>query len=345
MKKSNLFTTSSQKLLHFLFSRKEWQSQKGKNQLNELRLLYQSFSNLPLEEISFIDDISKSKVSNNKDIIISEFASDKINKEAVILNDKHSFVLNIKNINISINIFSKENEKLDTFVSIIKEYIQFIISLISDTTKNQIIINYYLLNINKNLHSKIPDEGNVNSGSCLNKNNQVSVINIWRKEEVFKVTIHELIHAFSFDNHGEDTEDIISHYTEKYNIVRGVINTNEAYTELWANLINCYLVSKKLGGDEETFYDLVLLEKLFCMFQCHKIIYHTKMDDKNKIDINKRTNVLSYYIIRSELYERLSEFLEYCRKYNTNYLHLENTKTWLVFLRKNTKINIESCCC
>ena len=47
------------------------------------------------------------------------------------------------------------------------------------------------------------DKKNVNSGSCL-KTDPV-IITIYRKEELIKVVIHELIHAFDYDNF-EDNE-------------------------------------------------------------------------------------------------------------------------------------------
>ena len=40
------------------------------------------------------------------------------------------------------------------------------------------------------------------------------------------------------------------------------------------------------------------------------------------IDINQHTNVLAYYIIRCELSQQLPIFLEYCRKYNKNYISI-----------------------
>ena len=73
---------------------------------------------------------------------------------------------------------------------------------------------------------------------------------IWRKEEIIKVTIHELFHLFNCDSKTIDTQSIIKLYQERYNINSTVINTFEAYTEIWANIINCFLLS---GGDYKDF--------------------------------------------------------------------------------------------
>ena len=55
-------------------------------------------------------------------------------------------------------------------------------------------------------------------------------------------------------------------------------------------------------------------------------------------DINQKTNVLSYFIIRYELYERLNTFLKFCNTINDNYITIKDQMKWLNFLKKNKKI-------
>ena len=51
------------------------------------------------------------------------------------------------------------------------------------------------------------------------------------------------------------------------------------------------------------------------------------MNDKikkgKKIDINKDTNVISYYVITAEIINNLKQFINFCKK-NKNYFFLEN---------------------
>ena len=134
-----------------------------------------------------------------------------------------------------------------------------------------------------------------------------------------------MIHALELDYY-KDNIQIINYYQKKYNISSEIINTNEAYTEIWANIINCYLISQKTGRNQyNLFLILIALEKEFAIFQAHKVFYLTKLNEK-KIDINKHTNVLAYYIIRSEIYNRLSPFLKFCNKHNDNYIKLREEK-------------------
>ena len=172
----------------------------------------------------------------------------------------------------------------------------------------------------------------INSGSCLR--GDTTVITIYRKEEVMKVVIHELIHAFQYDDF-VDTPQIIKHYQKKYNISSQEINTNEAYTEIWANIINCYLISQKVKRSQyNLFLVLIALEKVFVEFQTNKVIFLTNLQ-KQKIDINKDTNVLSYFIIRNELYLRLNAFLKFCKTKNKDYIKLTQKEKWFEFIKKN----------
>ena len=69
-------------------------------------------------------------------------------------------------------------------------------------------------------------------------------------------------------------------------------------------------------------------------------IYQKKIKKINtkKIDINRNTNVLSYFIIRCELYNRLNEFIKFCRLHNQNYVKMTQENKWFQFIKKNKKI-------
>ena len=62
------------------------------------------------------------------------------------------------------------------------------------------------------------------------------------------------------------------------------------------------------------------------------------MNEKNKVDINKETNVLSYFIIRNEIYERIVPFLKFCKTKNKDYIKLSQEKEWSEFIKKNGRI-------
>lgn len=319
-----IFTEDSQKLIE-KFKKKVFKT-------DELQKLYEFLDNYPVNNL--IEYSKEEYEIFNETKIQSEFVSEKIIKHGKKFNKK--IVINLKNnkINVTVSIYHKLKNDQTKLIKIISQYIQYIVSL-SNTNRN-ININIYLTGFKKYSKNGIPDKDSINSGSCLN-NGSNSEINIWRKEELLKVMVHELIHALCFDRYS-DNENIINHYKSIYNLSSNVINTGEAYTEIWANILNCYLISKIYNKGEEYFYRLMGIEKDFCLFQAHKIFYLTGIN-KKKIDVNKYSNVLSYYIIRMELYNNIDGFLKFCRLKNINYIQIIHPLDYLIFLKNNSEIN------
>ena len=68
---------------------------------------------------------------------------------------------------------------------------------------------------------------------------------------------------------------------------------------------------------------------------------HTNMT-KQLIDSNKHTNVLAYYIIRCELFQKLPTFLKYCRGKNKDYIKIKNKSHWNSFLQQTTRLTTKS---
>lgn len=249
--------------------------------------------------------------------------------------EKTTYSFTINALNVTINIFSKKNEV--KLVYKLSQILNFVYCL-SNVYIKYLTIDIYLIDKKKNITSSlnILGQDEINSGYCIL--GKTPKIIIYRSEELIKVFIHELIHAFQYDNY-EDSDNIIKHYNKKYNLICDHINTNEAYTELWANLINCYLISK-YGGRESynLFLILIELEKEFSLFQAQKVIYLTNTNGKIPINVNKETNVLSYFIIRCELFKELNLFLKFCKNNNTNYIKLKNENEFFSHLKKNQNV-------
>ena len=322
------FTDDSIQLRNYLFSKIE------NKDTPELNKLYNKLNNLKLYDIT-IEKVPFIVSNNNKEIQHNKYIQEEVKLEINKLKENISFILKINNSKIQVNVYYN-NEDLYVFICHLINYIQYIFSLVDQKNK-PIIINYYLLDKKKIIKSNIPNNNEINSGSCTTKDDSI-IINIWRKEEILKVTLHELIHALKLDRYN-DTNDIINHYRIRYNVSSYVMNTHEAYTELWANLLNCYFISQKTTHNNKgLFIKLVLFEKCFSDFQANKIFFHTNLDKKEIININKNTNVLAYFIIRNELYNRLPLFLDFCFKNNDNYIKLKNKEKWLQFLKENKKL-------
>ena len=121
----------------------------------------------------------------------------------------------------------------------------------------------------------------INSGSTttyFNSNNN-GVICIWRKEEILKVLIHEIIHSFKLDKHYPFPE--------------------EAHTELKALLINIYLelLERKIPLTNKNINKLIKYEKMFGVEQTQKI---------NKCK-NHNTNIHHYINEKSRLLHNMNK--------------------------------------
>ena len=292
----------------------------------ELNKLYDFFKN------NNILQYKDNPLSLSKELFTSDYelvyASENITKKIQNYDIKYSFTMEFNHSLVSVNIYSEKKILNTNFLYELKKYIQFVISI--HPVNVNITINYHLSDEKKMVKNGILTKKEVNSGSCMVKDSE-SIINIWRKEEILKVTIHELIHALRYDSYN-DNKDVIQHFTSKYDTNSTKINTHEAYTEIWANLINCFLISQSYnGGNKKMFRELVSIEKFYSIFQAQKVMFHSIT--KNGLDIDKNTNITAYFLIRAELYQRLNEFLKFCRLENLDYVKIKNTEKWLVFLQ------------
>lgn len=285
-------------------------------------------------------------ISKNKQMSSSfkhsqtNFMAKTIFQELQSLVYKLSETFKIGNFTVTLHIYSNKDESF--FLDQMKYVIRFILSLFKESTTKSITINYYLIDEKKMVPKKqtLLNHEHINSGMCSYITGKCD-IHIWRKEEILKVTIHELLHGL----HSvilTDTPKLISMYQSKYNISSKEININETYTEIWANILNCLLISFTFKTNVYKYFTMLLAaEKLFCSYQTNTIKQSTQLGNK-LIDINQHTNVLAYYIIRCELFQQLPIFLEYCRKYNKNYISIkkEFIKQWQQFFQKQQQQTI-----
>ena len=290
-----------------------------------LKKLYDYFNN----NYSDKDVVYKiDKISNNNSIT-NKYISEKIKKTIDKFKNTDRVLSIINNKNVTINFYHNE-KNLDIAIPVILKYIQFMYN-ISNYSKD-IIINYYLTENDKKIsegRNKILTPDNVNTGSS-----SIDHIDIWRKEELLKTTIHELIHHMDLD-YRDESDIIIKKYREKYLINSIEINSFEAYTDFWAIFINIFLCSKILNNPYKFFIKAVYLEKFFINFQSQKVLYISRIDNKKIIDINKYSNILAYYIIKNELFNNLNSSLE-IMDYN---IRMNDLNKYYDYLYKLPKIN------
>ena len=267
-----------------------------------------------------------------------QFIDEHLKKDIIKLFNCKEVVFKAGPTTFTINIHYK-NESLDLFIDILMYCLSFV-SMLSTHHKKNIRMNYYLLDSRRVLDDDfIFDKEEVNGGACSSIDSACD-ITVWRKEEIIKVSIHELIHCLGYD-YRNDNSEIIQHYQQKYGIMSPKMNTFEAYTEIYAELLHCYLLSRfcKQVYEKINQYDLFVsnvgIEIEFSKLQSSKVI---TLLEKNK-DVNKETNVTAYYLIKTELFRDIQNFLQFCLQSNKDIIKLTDVSKYFDYLKKLKKIN------
>jgi len=296
-----------------------------------LQVLYDHLQQFEPEFVKMSDKTTKKKISLNS-LSHEQFIDEHLKKDITKLTACRMIVFKTAGSTFTLEIHYK-NESLDKFINLLMFMLSFVHMLGPHKVRN-IHMKYYLLDVKRVFDGDtFFDKEEVNGGSCWSGPDECS-ITVWRKEEILKVSIHELIHGLHYD-YKQDTSEIIQHYRQKYGISSPKMNTFEAYTEIWAELLHCYLLSKL--SDKHS-YDLfssnVGIEIEFSKLQANKVL---SLLEKNK-DVNKQTNVTSYYLIKVELWLHLQEFLQYCLRFNKDMIKLTDKERFLDHLKKLPKL-------
>jgi len=169
-------------------------------------------------------------------------------------------------------------------------------------------------------------------------------INIFREEEWFKVFIHESFHCLGFDfSHlPELCSQSVTRMMELFH-VKSEVNLFETWCEMWGELFNIiiYVVLnasplKSPGSIMKKIYNYLKYEQIFSLFQCVKVLQHQHLTYRDIItnsnyDLYKeKTNVLSYYIIKSIMMFHIADFFDFV---------VHNNQSSLVFVQSLENIH------
>ena len=215
-------------------------------------------------------------------------------------------------------------------------------------------------------HEKILPTSNAHTLNELNVNTAFtttcpidSEIIVYRKEEWFKVFIHETFHNFGLDFSMMDNEIVTKEIISIFK-VKSHVNGYEAYAEFWAEIINilfCCMHTSKNKKDSNEILSMmeryINLERAHSLFQLTKTLdfmglsYNELYSNTNKSSLRREklykenTNVLSYYIIKSVLLTNYQGFLHLCsvtNKYIFDFTKTnENLLTFCKFIERNYK--------
>ena len=257
---------------------------------------------------------------SNMHLLFSKYMPSNIKKEIT----KNKIIINYRFCNMNINFIC--NNSQNNYNEYILKILNVIYFLSNYTSKNKsITINLCLTNNKKIINNYIQEPENINSGLCMNNE-----ILIFRKEEWFKVLIHELIHCFKLDFSFMNTNNFEKKIKKEFNLKNVDLNLFECYTEFWANIINiCFYVLRNYKMNLiSKINDFIKLETLYSILIMNNILIKQDMlysDFFIKNDYRENTNVFCYYILKSIMLYNKNIFLEWCNT-NKNILIFNNFK-------------------
>ena len=186
-------------------------------------------------------------------------------------------------------------------------------------------------------------ENNVNTGAtyrCIKTNEII----IFRKEEWFKVLLHETIHAYGldFNSNTQMKDDVKNLFPIKSDFL-----LEEAYVEFWARVMNaayiCYRSVKSFNTFCKTLDIMLQYERMYAIHQCNKVLHFMGLGYKDLYSdsehlkrtlYNEKTNVFPYYILTAILFNRYWDFLSWCNNAGTLYIKYNST---INIEKKNTQ--------
>jgi hypothetical protein len=284
------------------------------------------------EEI-FQNNIKIQTLNKNSEYYLenNKFTSDNI-KNKILKDLKYGYKFTFKNNNIIY--FCKKNINNNVKIpNIIIHMYQIIILLkkIFNKTEYEQNIIYFETNEKKKFPKKniVLGPNEVNSGLTfldIESNDKNGNIILYRKEEVLKVLIHELIHSNLIDSKiifSKKTNEFSNLFCVNYKIL-----LNEAFTESLTTIINIFYINIVTNLKKKDLNIMFQNEIKYSNYICNKIMNFYNIENisnilkKNNICINnfpQKTNVFSYYILKNILLTNYILFSEILNKYTHEY--------------------------
>ena len=219
--------------------------------------------------------------------------------------------------NFTLWLYIPIGEKSGPDIELVDVVINFVQKLADSKAKVNLIVFYGSQKKYLTTEDLITPE-NMNSGSTFPGH----VITIWRKEEFFKVLMHELVHYYGLDfiNHPRILGELSEH-RDKILTVNCYDYVNETYTELLGLTLHTIMYSQVYGLS----FDYIMnYELLFTLFQIAKMIKFfggTEVDSLYEITFNQTTSMCSYIICKGMFLANYHDVLHF---WNTNGLKITN---------------------
>jgi len=297
------------------------------------------------------------------DSSIITYISNNLNNCKII---SYENIIDNKKFVLEFIVYDKINiNNLDKIVKNMLIFLQILIKIsnnsnneINECSKDGISITFFLTPFLKKLNitetetetktKETLGAKNVNSGFnyiCLNSGS----IFIYRKEDFFKVFVHESVHGYGIDralhidfSKNENYNKFLKLFAFA-NIHTTNVGINEAITEFWTSLlylcINSYQDSKNLSSFISNFERLYKLELVHALYQISKILHYNNLTYNSFIKnsnskYRENSHIFSYFIVKTMM------LLNHEHMLNSQVFDLNNIFK-LEHIKNNSFINIK----
>ena len=252
---------------------------------------------------------------------------------------------------------SGDFERYESYSIMVMTWLKMAFMYSRGSCSKELTIYIYAIDDKKYLPEKqmnILSPNNCNSAvttSCMEK----TEIIVYRREEWFKVLIHESFHSLGLDFAMYST-DIFKDKIEAIFPLKN-LDITESYAEFWATIINCLFCSFNLLDRKSNFEKFMLynsffiqFEQIYSLLQMVKIlnfmgIEYKSLYQKDPISVSirkylykEKTNVFAYYILKCLLLFHCNDFLHWCSKNNVHIFRFnrtpDNLMSFIDFIKK-----------
>ena len=192
-------------------------------------------------------------------------------------------------------------------------------------------------NANENNSADTFDSHHVNS-ALTQVCQPVNSMLIYRKEECFKVFLHESFHCFGLDFSVQNNDAIHAELHRIFNLDGSIeLAAYESYTEFWGEIINilfnAFFISHDFHSFSLCFETILNLEQRFSQIQVAKILLLTGTTLADFRNLVQKTHVFEYYILKSMLLLNANSFFGWCIKTNPLFFKIQRNADFLCFIR------------
>lgn len=337
-------TPTSNKNINYIF---ENYTSKLKFEIKDtyfIKLLYtllDKASDTIIEHTTFTDSVP---VKNIESSYISPEILNFINTNEFI---HHNVKFKIKDATYNIDIYTKKEIQLNKYIYFIK----LILIMCSQhaTTRYNVFTFKIILTDFKKEQPVIPVEPyTINSGLTSYPLKETpddhKEIIIFRKEEWFKVFIHECFHLFCLD-FSNSNKDYTKLFKPLFNIESEFLFF-ESLCEFWSRTLNIAVISysTKKNIMYEEFEELmkinIQIEKIYSLLQMKHILsnmgftYESLMDKKRERPFKENTNLFCYYVLTPVLLFHYEQTMAWFVEHNQTLLQFtKDHKSILLFFQ------------